>query len=92
MGEPSASQERRRNDAERPRSNQDRGRSIASFQPSGEDCDCRRLGRQLVSIISESADEKYKWLNNTFCVVEGKIDLEKLVMNFRVFSCISDLP
>jgi hypothetical protein len=45
-----------------------------------------------VSIISESADEKYKGLNNTFGVVEGKIDLEKLVMNFRVFSCISDLP
>ena len=65
--------------------------ALLHFNLQGRTVTVGGLGRQLLSIVFESADEKYKWLNNTFCVVEGKIDLEKLVMNFRVFSCISDL-
>ncbi len=48
-------------------------------------------GRQLLSAIFESGDDRYKWLNNTFCVVEGKIDFHKFVIKFRVYLCISDM-
>lgn len=49
------------------------------------------MGQPLLSAIFESGDDRYKWLNNTFCVVEGKIDFHKFVIFFRVYSCISDL-
>ncbi len=31
-------------------------------------------GRQLLSVIFEAEDSRYKWLNNTFCVLEGVIN------------------
>jgi hypothetical protein len=65
--------------------------ALIHFSLQGRTVTVGGLGRQLLSALFESADEKYKWLNNTFCIVEGKIDIDKLIMNFRVFSCISDL-
>lgn len=48
-------------------------------------------GRQLLSVLFESEDERYRWLNNTFCVLEGAIDAATFTMHARVYSCVSDL-
>jgi len=46
-------------------------------------------GAQLLTVIFESEDERYRWLNNTFCVLEGVIDHGAMKAN--VWACISDL-
>lgn len=47
--------------------------------------------RQLLSVIFESESAQYKWLNNTFGVLEGAIDPVALKMSARVYLCISDM-
>jgi Protein of unknown function (DUF3237) len=65
--------------------------ALVHFSLQGRTVRVGDQGRQLLSALFESGDDRYKWLNNTFCVVEGKIDSGKMAMNFRVFSCVSDL-
>jgi hypothetical protein len=48
-------------------------------------------GRQLLSVIFEAEAEAYRWLNETFCVLEGLIDSERLQMRARVYACRSDM-
>lgn len=48
-------------------------------------------GKQLLSVIFEAEAEPYRWLNSTFCVLEGLIDAERLRMRARVYECQSDL-
>ena len=48
-------------------------------------------GRQLLLCVFESEDEKYLWLNNSVCVVEGAINAETLVIHFEVHECLSEL-
>jgi hypothetical protein len=48
-------------------------------------------GKQLLSGIFEAEAEAYRWLNGTFCVLEGLIDGERLSMRARVYACHSDL-
>ncbi len=48
-------------------------------------------GKQLLSVILESEDDRYKWLNNTFCILEGVFDSNTFTMRARVYTCISDL-
>jgi hypothetical protein len=48
-------------------------------------------GKQLLSVIFEAEAEAYRWLNETFCVLEGLIDAERLQMRARVYACRSDL-
>ena len=48
-------------------------------------------GKQLLSVIFEAEAESYRWLNTTFCVLEGIIDSELLSMRARVYACRSDL-
>ncbi len=48
-------------------------------------------GRQLLSVIFEADAEAYRWLNSTFCVLEGLIDAERLTMRARVYACKSDM-
>ena len=48
-------------------------------------------GKQLLSVIFEAEAEPYRWLNETFCVLEGLIDSERLRMRARVYACRSDL-
>ena len=57
-----------------------RGRTV--FTPEG-------AGRQLLATLFEAEDERYQWLNSTFCVLEGLID--KGIMQARVYACISEL-
>ena len=48
-------------------------------------------GKQLLGVIFEAEAESYRWLNSTFCVLEGLIDGERLQMRARVYACRSDL-
>jgi hypothetical protein len=46
-------------------------------------------GAQLLMATFESEDERYRWLNNTLCVLEGVI--ESGSMKAKVWACINDL-
>ena len=48
-------------------------------------------GRQLLTVIFETGDERYSWLNETICVFEGVIDDAAQVFNARVFQCINEM-
>jgi hypothetical protein len=48
-------------------------------------------GKQLLSVIFEAEAQAYRWLNTTFCILEGLIDGERLRMRARVYACRSDL-
>jgi hypothetical protein len=61
------------------------GRTVWVDAPGG------RQGRQLLRVLFEAEDERYRWLNNTLCVLEGKIDPQTLLMEGRIYSCISEL-
>ena len=38
----------------------------------------------------EAEDQQYLWLNNTFCVYEGMIDLTTYHIQGRIFACEYD--
>lgn len=65
--------------------------AFVHFELKGRTVRIGDMGRQLLSVMFESKDDRYKWLNNTFCILEGKIDPEKLIMHARVHQCVSDL-
>jgi hypothetical protein len=48
-------------------------------------------GKQLLSVSFEAEAEPYRWLNETWCVLEGLIDGERLRMRARIYACRSDL-
>ncbi len=48
-------------------------------------------GNQLLTVTFEAEDPRYTWLNETFCVMEGVIDLETGQFNTRVYRCINEL-
>jgi Protein of unknown function (DUF3237) len=48
-------------------------------------------GKQLLSVGFEAEAESYRWLNTTFCVLEGIIDSQRFSMRARVYACRSDL-
>jgi uncharacterized protein DUF3237 len=48
-------------------------------------------GRQMMSALFEAEAERYRWLNNTLCVAEGKFDRETGRSQIRVFACTSDM-
>lgn len=64
--------------------------AIVLFAMQGRTVWVGETGRQLLSVTFES-HERYKWLNNTYCVLEGAIDSVALKMRSRVYSCICDL-
>lgn len=45
-------------------------------------------GHQLLTTILETADERYKWLNDSICVLEGVI--EGFAMHAQVFQCLNE--
>jgi hypothetical protein len=65
--------------------------AIVFFAMQGRTVWVGETGRQLLSVTFESQDERYKWLNNTYCVLEGAIDSVALKMRSRVYECITDL-
>jgi len=65
--------------------------AIILFAMQGRTVWVGEKGRQLLSVTFESENERYKWLNNTYCVLEGAIDSVALKMRSRVYVCISDM-
>ena len=46
--------------------------------------------RMLLRATFEADDQRYLWLNNTFCVYEGVIDLTSYDIHGRIFACEYD--
>jgi hypothetical protein len=46
-------------------------------------------GRQLLSVMFEAEDQRYTWLNHSFCVLEGVIGSGG--MRAQVYACINEL-
>ena len=65
--------------------------SVVLFTLQGRTVFDHDLGRQLLSVIFEAEAESYRWLNTSFCVLEGLIDGERYEMRARVYACRSDL-
>ncbi len=55
------------------------------------EADGKRKGRQLLMVLFESEDVRYRWLNDAVCVLEGVIDPEKLSMRSPVYVCLNEL-
>jgi hypothetical protein len=62
------------------------GRTVFRVNEKGEE-----KGGQLLSILFESADERYLWLNDAVCVIEGVIDAQAMRMNAKVYACVNEL-
>lgn len=65
------------------------GRTIWVDTPNG------RLGNQLLRVLFEAEDERYRWLNDIVCVSEGAVDLQggrmpRQVGHFRVYVCVNE--
>ncbi|HEU5369326.1 MAG TPA: DUF3237 family protein [Ktedonobacterales bacterium] len=49
------------------------------------------VGKQLLTISFEAEDERYRWLNQAVCVVEGLVSIPTLAMRGRVYCCVHEL-
>ena len=65
--------------------------AIIMFTLQGRTVFEQEQGKQLLSVIFEAEAESYRWLNATFCILEGLIDGARLRMRARVYACRSDL-
>ena len=61
------------------------------FSLQGRTVFTQAQGSQLLSVIFETEADSYRWLNTTFCVLEGLIGGELPQMRARVYVCRSDL-
>ncbi len=48
-------------------------------------------GKQLLMVTFEAENERYRWLNTSFCALEGIIDAQTASMRARVYACVNDL-
>jgi hypothetical protein len=62
------------------------GRTVFRANEKGE-----QKGGQLLWILFESADERYLWLNDALCVIEGVIDPQTMRIKFKVYACVNEL-
>lgn len=51
----------------------------------------RRVGRQLLTVMFESEDDRYTWLNNAVCVGDGLIDPIAFTARIEIFTLRSEL-
>ena len=49
------------------------------------------MGRQLLSVMFETEDNKYKWLNDAFCVLEGAVDHPGLRIRSHLYLCLNEM-
>jgi hypothetical protein len=66
------------------------GRTVWVETPQG------RIGSQLVWMLFETADERYRWLNDVLCVQEGKVHPQVgpgrgHLGLARIYLCVNDL-
>lgn len=65
--------------------------SLVMFALEGRTVFNNETGGQLLMATFSAEDERYRWLNNTFCVLEGVINGEALTMSAKVYQCINEL-
>jgi hypothetical protein len=65
--------------------------AIVMFHLEGRTVFNNGLGMQLLTVTLEAEDERYRWLNNTLCVLEGLIDPVAYTMRASVYECIGEL-
>jgi len=46
--------------------------------------------QHLLTVWFEAEDERYRWLNTTLCLAEGRQDIETLRFTFHVYTCQSN--
>jgi hypothetical protein len=61
------------------------GRSVMVDTPEGP------KRRQVLPTLFEAEDERYRWLNSSVCILEGKIDPQTLRMEARIYVCMSEM-
>ena len=62
------------------------GRTVFRMNEKGEG-----KGGQLLWILFESDDQRYLWLNDSLCMIEGVIDPQTLRIKFNVCACVNEL-
>jgi len=62
------------------------GRTVFHTEPDGT-----RVGGQLLWLLFEAAEERYRWINDALCVAEGKFDATANQIHFRVYTCENEL-
>jgi hypothetical protein len=55
------------------------------------DRDGQSVGRQVLMMLLESADDRYAWLNATVCICEGAFDPAADSAHINVFVCTNEL-
>ncbi len=50
-----------------------------------------RRGSQVFMVLFEAADERYRWLNDALCVLEGVIDPKSLTMRSLIYMCVNEI-
>lgn len=48
-------------------------------------------GGQSLRVLFESEDDRFRWLNDALCVLEGVVDPERLVMVAKIYVCRNEL-
>lgn len=48
-------------------------------------------GKQVVAALFEAEDPRYRWLNQTVCIAEGRLHPETLRLQLRIYACVPDL-
>ncbi|HEV7127374.1 MAG TPA: DUF3237 family protein [Ktedonobacterales bacterium] len=66
------------------------GRTVWSETPEG------RVGSQLLWVLFETEDARYRWLNDAFCVQEGKVAFPIArgrghLGSARIYECVNEL-
>jgi len=48
-------------------------------------------GKPVGTVLFETEDDHYHWLNTTFCLLEGVLDVETLSVRARIYACVNEL-
>jgi len=65
--------------------------AIVLFKFQGKTVWVHGMGRQLLSAIFETEDNRYKWLDDAFCVIESAVDSPGLRIRSRLYRCVNDM-
>ena len=65
--------------------------AIVLFKMHGKTVWVRGMGRQALAATFETEDSRYKWLNDSFCIVEGAVDGPGLRIRGKMHLCVNEL-
>ncbi len=65
--------------------------AIILFNFQGKTVWVNGMGRQLLSAVFETQDSRYRWLNESFCVLEGAVDSPGLRIKLHIYNCVNEM-